>query len=131
MSSARPPWKSTTPSPRDDQKNTSKPYRESCFLQTLTVSFRKRRTFQSLYPNASPAAIDFLTRTLTFDPKKRFTVDQCLAHPYLEAYHDPEDEPSAKPLDPSFFEFDLQKEEISREQLKGLLYEEIMSFQSS
>lgn len=65
---------------------------------------------------------------LIVDPKKRFTVDQCLSHPYLEAYHDPEDEPCAKPLDPSFFDFDLQKEEIKRDELKAMLYEEIMSF---
>ena len=55
------------------------------------------------------------------DPSKRFTVEQCLNHPYLDAYHDPEDEPSAKPLDPSFFDFDLQKDEIHREELKRLL----------
>ena len=29
-----------------------------------------------------------------------------LSHPYLEAYHDPDDEPVAPPLDPEFFEFD-------------------------
>lgn len=62
----------------------------------------------------------------TFDPKKRITVEDALAHPYLEAYvhhftaccsylvrgsnpleqHDPDDEPVAPPLDPEFFEFD-------------------------
>jgi mitogen-activated protein kinase 1/3 len=65
----------------------------------------------------------------TFDPKKRITVEDALAHPYLEAYvstiqplglpfdrlitsfgpqHDPDDEPVAPPLDPEFFEFDRQ-----------------------
>jgi mitogen-activated protein kinase 1/3 len=59
--------------------------------------------------------------------------------------HDPDDEPVAPPLDPEFFEFDckysgltsahtyssnstVHKDDISREQLKELLYEEIMSF---
>jgi len=75
-------------------------------------------------------------------------VEAALAHPYLEAYHDPDDEPVAPPLDPEFFEFDraysllfiwvshihsfqpltVHKDDISREQLKELLYEEIMSF---
>lgn len=55
------------------------------------------------------------------DPRKRFTVEQCLTHPYLDAYHDPEDEPSAKPLDPSFFDFDDRKDNLEREELKGLL----------
>lgn len=62
------------------------------------------------------------------DPSKRFTVEQVLEHPYLSCYHDPEDEPSAKPLSPGFFDFDLQKDEISREELKRLLFEEIMTF---
>src|SRR5690606_41489255 len=93
------------------------------------LPFRKRKPFSQLFPNANPLAVDFLTKTLTFDPKKRITVEEALAHPYLEAYHDPEDEPVAPPLDPDFFEFDLHKDDISREQLKELLYEEIMSFQ--
>ncbi|TDL16148.1 mitogen-activated protein kinase [Rickenella mellea] len=92
------------------------------------LPFRKRRPFAQLFPNASAMAVDFLTKTLTFDPKKRITVEAALAHPYLEAYHDPDDEPVAPPLDPEFFEFDLHKDDISREQLKELLYEEIMSF---
>jgi len=83
------------------------------------LPFRKRRPFAQLFPNASALAVDFLTKTLTFDPKKRITVEQALAHPYLEAYHDPDDEPVAPPLDPEFFEFDLHKDDISREQLKG------------
>ncbi|KAJ2925247.1 hypothetical protein H1R20_g11807, partial [Candolleomyces eurysporus] len=93
------------------------------------LPFRKRKPFSQLFPNANPLAVDFLTKTLTFDPKKRITVEEALAHPYLEAYHDPDDEPVAPPLDPEFFEFDLHKDDISREQLKELLYEEIMSFQ--
>ncbi|KAH0835848.1 kinase-like domain-containing protein [Lanmaoa asiatica] len=109
------------------------------------LPFRKRRPFAQLFPNANPMAVDFLTKTLTFDPKKRITVEEALAHPYLEAYHDPDDEPVAPPLDPEFFEFDrkyqflqlqssssfrisVHKDDISREQLKELLYEEIMSF---
>jgi len=92
------------------------------------LPFRKKKPFAQLYPNANPLAIDFLTKTLTFDPKKRITVEDALAHPYLEAYHDPDDEPVAPPLDPEFFEFDLHKDDISKEQLKELLYEEIMTF---
>jgi mitogen-activated protein kinase 1/3 len=66
--------------------------------------------------------------TPTIDEFHAITVEQCLAHPYLDAYHDPEDEPSAKPLPSDFFDFDLQKDAISRSELKKLLYEEIMTF---
>lgn len=73
-------------------------------------------------PSPSPLSLTIV------DPRKRYTAEQCLIHPYLNAYHDPEDEPSAKPLPPSFFEFDMVKDDISREELKRLLYEEIMGF---
>lgn len=38
----------------------------------------------------------------------------------LKPYHDPTDEPTAPALDPSFFDFDNGKEQLSKEQLKGL-----------
>ncbi|CAE7231084.1 unnamed protein product [Rhizoctonia solani] len=57
-------------------------------------------------------------RALPFRKKKNFDVVQALAHPYLEPYHDEEDEPSAPPLDASFFDFD-NGVELPKEQLKG------------
>lgn len=92
------------------------------------LPFRKKRPFATIYPNASANAIDFLNKTLTFDPKKRLTVEEALQHPYLEAYHDPEDEPVAPPLDEDFFSFDRKKDEISREELKQLLYDAVETF---
>ena len=38
------------------------------------------------------AALDLLDKMLTFNPNKRITVEQALAHPYLEQYYDPTDE---------------------------------------
>ncbi len=42
--------------------------------------------------------------------------------------HDPSDEPTCASLSPEFFEFDMQKDEINREQLRELLYEEIVAY---
>lgn len=76
------------------------------------------------------------------------TVDEALEHPYLASYvsstslvilnialiyfsllqHDPEDEPTVAPLDPDYFEFDDHKEDLTKADLKELLYEEILSF---
>ncbi len=53
---------------------------------------QKTQSWRQLYPNASPAAIDLLNRLLQFDPEQRATVEQALGHPYLESYHDSEDE---------------------------------------
>ncbi|KAM6498234.1 CMGC/MAPK protein kinase [Amanita muscaria] len=96
------------------------------YIRALPI--RKKRPFTSLFPQASKEAIDFLTKTLTFDPKKRMTVDEALEHPYVSAYHDPEDEPAATPLEPSYFDFDMHKDDLSKDQLKELLYEEVLSF---
>jgi mitogen-activated protein kinase 1/3 len=30
-----------------------------------TMSFRKKRAFETMYPKANPLAVDFLTKTLT------------------------------------------------------------------
>ncbi len=92
------------------------------------LPFRKKKALVSVFPNASTLALDFLNKTLTFDPKKRLSVEEALAHPYLESYHDPEDEPVAPPLEAEFFNFDHLKDEISKEKLKELLYEEILTF---
>lgn len=96
------------------------------YIRALPI--RKRRPFTSLFPCASEEAIDFLAKTLTFDPKKRMTVDEALEHPYLASYHDPEDEPTVTPLDPDYFEFDDRKDDLTKADLKVLLYDEIVSF---
>ncbi|KAL9940260.1 hypothetical protein V8E36_000965 [Tilletia maclaganii] len=93
------------------------------------LPFRKRKELSLVFPRASPDAIDFLSKTLTFDPKKRFTVEEALEHPYLASYHDPEDEPSAPPLDAHFFfDFDLQKETVTKEALKQQIWQQVQDF---
>ena len=72
-----------------------------------------------MFPNANPLALDLLERMLTFNPVRRITVEQALQHPYLQPYHDPEDDSDAPAIDPSFFDFDKQKDQLNKEQLKG------------
>lgn len=56
---------------------------------------------------------------LTFNPHKRITVESALAHPYLDQYYDPEDEPEAqKP-----FTFEEEFDDYPKEKLKELIYE--------
>lgn len=91
-----------------------------------SLPFKKRIPFSQLFPNANPLALDLLERMLAFNPAKRITVEEALKHPYLEPYHDPEDEPIAPPIPQGFFDFDEHKDQLSKEQLKELIYEEIM-----
>jgi serine/threonine protein kinase len=81
------------------------------------LPFRKKKPFSTLFPKANPQAVDLLEKLLTFSPKRRIDVDEALAHPYLESYHDPQDEPVADPLDPSIFDFENEK--LTKEDLKG------------
>ena len=37
-------------------------------------------------------ALDLLDKLLAFNPNKRVTVEEALAHEYLEQYYDPHDE---------------------------------------
>ena len=41
--------------------------------------------------------MELLDRMLTFNPNKRITVEEALAHPYLEQYYDPADEVGTVP----------------------------------
>ncbi|KAL4658336.1 mitogen-activated protein kinase 7-like [Arapaima gigas] len=78
----------------------------------------------TLYPQAEPAALDLLAAMLRFDPRERISVTQALAHPYLAKYHDPDDEPICVPA----FDFEFDKLNLSRDQIKESILEEIRDF---
>ncbi|KAK9898560.1 putative MAP kinase Kpp2 [Cystobasidium minutum MCA 4210] len=103
-------------------------HRSRDYLRALP--FKKKKKYAEMYPNAKPLAIDLLEKCLTFNPKKRITVEDALAHPYLAPYHDESDEPSSELIPPEFFHFDnIPKGEqpLGREALKKLIYDEIMA----
>ena len=70
-----------------------------------------------------------LERILQFDPKKRMTAAEALAHPYLAQHHDPDNEPVAQ----ESFSFDMDFEDrddstIGKEDWKNMAWEEILRF---
>ena len=91
-----------------------------------SLPFKKKVPFKSMFPKTSDLALDLLEKLLAFNPVKRITVEEALKHPYLEPYHDPEDEPTAAPIPEEFFDFDKMKDNLTKEQLKQLIYAEIM-----
>jgi len=50
------------------------------------------RGLESMYPNADGDAHDLLKKLLMFNPDKRITVEESLAHPYVTQFHNPEEE---------------------------------------
>ena len=55
----------------------------------------QRCSFRAMFPDASALAIDLMERMLQFNPARRITVEDALAHPYLAQLHDPAAELSA------------------------------------
>uniref|UniRef100_A0A7E4V1E8 Protein kinase domain-containing protein n=1 Tax=Panagrellus redivivus TaxID=6233 RepID=A0A7E4V1E8_PANRE len=55
----------------------------------------ERKNFKEFFqsPVATPDAIDFLDKLLVLDPDRRISVTEALEHPYLAAYHNPDEEP--------------------------------------
>ncbi|KAJ1919471.1 mitogen activated protein kinase [Mycoemilia scoparia] len=84
-----------------------------------------RIPFSTLFPNATPEALDLLGRLLDFDPSSRITVDEALAHPYMKAYHDLRDEPDC----PMQFDFSFEYAS-SISEVKDMIAHEVASFRN-
>ena len=84
-----------------------------------SLPFKKKIPMKTMFPKTSDLALDLLEKLLAFNPVKRITVEEALRHPYLEPYHDPEDEPTADAIPEEFFDFDKNKETLTKEELKS------------
>lgn len=85
---------------------------------------RTKQPFTNLFPKANPVALDLLAKMLVFNPNKRYTVEQCISHPYFEGLHNPDEEPiSEVPFDWSFDDIELTKDN-----LQSMIYDESLKF---
>uniref|UniRef100_A0A5B7B8K3 Putative mitogen-activated protein kinase 9 n=2 Tax=Davidia involucrata TaxID=16924 RepID=A0A5B7B8K3_DAVIN len=81
-----------------------------------------RQQLVKVFPHVNPLAIDLIDKMLTFDPAKRITVEEALAHPYLARLHDIDDEPVCREL----FSFDFEQA-LGEEQMKDMIYQEALA----
>jgi len=51
----------------------------------------KGANWEERFPNASSGCLDLMRKMLSYDATERFTTAQCLQHPWLAGFEDPED----------------------------------------
>ena len=90
----------------------------------LKLGKRNPKPFEMVFRDCNPQAVDLLKWLLAFNPDKRCTVEQALDHPYISALHYSEDEPACHSI--SMFDFEFERVELNMNQLKNLIYEEIL-----
>ncbi|KAF5234162.1 hypothetical protein FANTH_12264 [Fusarium anthophilum] len=83
------------------------PFRRAVLEYIRSLLCKKKASFRTLFPQASD------------EPRPA-------RHSYVEQYHDPEDEPTAAPIPDEFFYFENIKESPSKEELKQLIYRDVM-----
>lgn len=125
-----------TPSEKDLEVVKSK--RAKVFIKSLPVRSKinfynfctnhpcRRIRHQNRDLEVNPLAIDLLEKLMVFDPSKRLTAKEALKHPYMSNYHDPLDEPVTSPIPMEEFAFDIEKKYLNVDDLKRLIYDQIM-----
>lgn len=111
-----------TPSPEDVAAVKQEKARR--YLKSLP--FKPKIPFVKLYPRANPLALDLLEKMLIFNPDKRITLEQALAHPYLAELHEPAFEPTLSIEELGDWSFEGQK--MTPEAMKEFVYMEMLKF---
>jgi serine/threonine protein kinase len=79
-------------SPTPEEINAFPSQQTRDFLKGLKTY--KAKPLDTLFKGANPKALDLLAKFLAFDPGKRITAEEALAHPYLKELHSPKEEVS-------------------------------------
>lgn len=94
----------------------------------LSLPTKPKVVWRERYPNASIRILDLLEKLLKFNPDERSSTEECLNHPFVEKYSDPEDEPRMK----TPFTYQMETtDSLTTDQLKVLIFEESQKMSKS
>lgn len=79
---------------------------------------------KQIYPKANPLALDLMEKMLTFNPKKRISVEEALDHPYFKGLRIKKTEVACDEK----FNFDFEKIELTEESVMDVMFDEIALF---
>jgi serine/threonine protein kinase len=90
----------------------------------ITVSPVEQQVHQPSVIVADKSKSDLLKKMLEFHPNNRISIIKALEHPFLASLHNADDEPSAG----FTFSFAFENEDLSRERVQELMWEELKSY---
>ncbi|KAI3910436.1 hypothetical protein MKX01_034830 [Papaver californicum] len=82
--------------------------------------------FTQKFPKVDPLALSLLEKLLAFDPKDRPSAEEALADPYFCGLANVDREPSTQAI--SKFEFEFERRKLSKEDVRELIYREILEY---
>ena len=83
-----------------------------------------KKDFNKILKGANPNAVDLVEKMLVFNPEKRYSIEQCLNHPYLKAMR----EGMEDPVFHGKINLDFDDKNITLSELFVYLVKEISSF---
>lgn len=92
-------------------------------------SSEETEEFKSRFKDVEDTPLDLLRKMLKFDPAERISIDDAIKHDFFHDLHCEEDEPTTQPVDA--FDFDFEKYDLTIEETKNEIYEEIALYHSS
>lgn len=84
--------------------------------------------FEGIFSSWDSVAVDLLRKMLRYNPVERITIEEALNHEFIGDLHYEPDEPTTVPV--SAFDFDFELYDLSIEEQKSLIYDEIMLYHS-
>ena len=98
---------------------------DKAFEYLKSFNPKERVDFKELYPAATDDCIDFLNKTIVFNPKRRITVDEALNHDLFKKVRDKKKEVVA--AEPAILSFEKEGD-MDANKLRQLFIDEIKKF---